>query len=153
MLFVLREQEPVFLNMQEWKKKKKTKNQECFFTCGFKPLLPSMWFKKGFLQGHGPSAFPVCVSFFIIDFSSFSLTMEKADALLSIPVFFSFKCSGCVYMEGLVFLFSQLSKPGKLWLCSVVQFTSLCSDLPPRRIWGYGGWYRPGFSSDMQTCS
>lgn len=47
-----------------------------------------MWFKKGFLQGHGPSAFPVCVSFFIIDFSSFSLTMEKADALLSIPVFF-----------------------------------------------------------------
>lgn len=90
MLFVLREQEPVFLNMQEWKKKKKTKNQECFFTCGFKPLLPSMWFKKGFLQGHGPSAFPVCVSFFIIDFSSFSLTMEKADALLSIPVFFFF---------------------------------------------------------------
>jgi len=87
------------------------------------------------LQCHVPSVFAVCVSFFIIDFSGFSLSMTKADAPLPLPLmaflFFYFKCSGCVCMEGVVFYFFQLSRPGELWFCSVVRFTSLHLDLLP----------------------
>lgn len=51
--------------------------------------------------------------------------------------FFNFILSVCVCMEGLVFLFSQLSRPGELWLCSTIYLSSLISNILPRRIWRF----------------
>lgn len=116
-------------------------------------FYPACGLKRDFYKAMVPVLFQSACHFSLLISQASHLQWKKLMLFSPSLFFFSFKCSGCVYMEGLVFLFSQLSKPGKLWLCSVVQFTSLCSDLPPRRIWGYGGWYRPGFSSDMQTCS
>lgn len=132
MSFPLREQVRILLNTEDIIKKKSNKSKEHFFNHVFKPFLPSMWFSRlhvifhyWFLE-HLTSNSKNWWSLFLFLFSS-PLTPPPSLILCSI-----FAC-----MEGLVFLFSQLSRPGELWLCSTVYFSFLISDILPSRIWRY----------------
>lgn len=159
MPLIPREQVCILLNTEEIKK---PTSQPTNQTDQTKAKSASLLMSSNHFYPAG--GFPVCMSIFslLISWASHFQWQERmislsllspSPSLLPTPYpisFFNFICSVFVCMEGLVFLLSQLSRPGELWLCSGVSHP--WSQISFQEESGdVGGYCRFG-SSDMHTC-
>lgn len=87
MLFVLREQEPVFLNMQEWKKKKKQKTKSVSLLVASSHFYPACGLKRDFYKAMVPVLFQSACHFSLLISQASHLQWKKL-MLFSPSLFF-----------------------------------------------------------------